>query len=224
MNQIRVDNPIRSNFKADKIVSQITRKGVPRWATHPHEFRNYAIECMQQDKEASDKLVADYRLEDQNILTNRKARLVRQMDSRYFIAQLRGAGVNCFTYQTPREITPRQFWNTVGLWCEIPSERALGHLYRGLHHQYICYMDIPTMYEWSILRLDEHNLPMGEESRGWRTVLSQLIIKKVLTETEAHAIFGEPNNGTHTKIYKKTLYEFRNGRIKANDRPSVDAR
>jgi hypothetical protein len=219
--QIVVDDPIRSNMtpaKAARTARKLMRYGVPRWASHPHEFKNYALECYQRDKEQSDAQVADYRMEGQDLLTDRKARLINGMHSRDFIEKLRDNGVNCFTYQVPPgPETPKELLNTVGLWAEVPNERGIGHLYRGIRHQYVCYMDIPMMHEWSLLRLDRHNLPIGEAHRGWRTVVSQLILKKVLTESQAHQIFGAPK-GRQSLKYRKTLYEFRNGRLQQNDR------
>jgi hypothetical protein len=212
---------IRSNMtvaKAWKSTREILRGGVPRWASHPKDFKNWALECYFEDKERSDAQVADYRMEGQDLLTDRKARLIKGMHSRSFIQKLRDNGVNCFTYQVPPgPETPKELLNTVGLWAEVPTERGIGHLYRGIRHQYVCYMQIPMMYEWSLLRLDAHHLPIGEAHRGWRTVLSQLILKKVLTEAQGHRIFDEPT-GRQSLKYRKTLYEFRNGRLQQNDR------
>jgi hypothetical protein len=212
---------VRSNWsrtRAEKAAKEILGKGIPRWASHPGEFKNWALECYARDKEESERQVAAYRLEEQETLKDHKARMVRLIGTREFIKKLRDSGVSCFTYQVPpTDQTPRELLNTVGLWCEVPSERGIGHLYRGIRHQYICYMDIPTMYEWSVLRTDAHDLPIGEAFRGWRTVLSQLIQKKVLTEAQAHNIFGPPYGQT-SRVYRKTLYEFRNGRLKQNDR------
>jgi hypothetical protein len=212
---------IRSNMsvaKAERAAQKILKHGTPGWLSRPKEFKNWALECYHRDKERSDAQVADYRMEGQDLLTDRKARLIHTMHSRDFLRKLRDNGVQCFTYQVPPgPDTPKEMLNTVGLWAEVPTEKAIGHEYKGHRHQYICYMDIPYMHEWSLLRLDAHNLPIGEAHRGWRTVLSQLILKKVLTETEAHRIFGAPN-GRQSLRYRRTLYEFRNGRLRQNDR------
>lgn len=217
-----VTNPIRSNWtlaRARAAAARILKGGTPAWLSRPKEFKNWALECYLKDKERSDAQVADYRLEGQEILTDRNASLIRLMGSREFIKKLRDNGVNCFTYQVPPGPgTPPELLNTVGLWCEVPSERGIGHLYRGIRHQYICYMDIPTMFEWSLLRVDNHNLPAGEKHRGWRTVCSELIIKKVLTEAQVHKIFGEPYGGQRSKFYRWKMHQFRNGRLKINDR------
>jgi hypothetical protein len=219
--QITVDDPIRSNMtpaKAERTAREICRQGTPRWASHPNEFRNWALECYHKDKEQSNAQVSEYRMEEQDTFKDHKARMIRTIGTREFLKKLRDNGVHCFTYQVPPgPNTPREMLNTVGLWCEIPTERGIGHEYQGHRHQYICYLDIPTMYEWSVLRTDAHDLPIGEAFRGWRTVLSQLIQRKVLTETQAHTIFGEPYGAT-SRVYRRTLYQFRNGRIRQNER------
>ena len=218
-NQITVADPIRSNMtvaKAERSAKAILKYGTPRWVSHPKEFRSWALEMYLKDKEESCAQVADYRLEEQETLRDHKARMIRTIGTGDFIKKLRDNGVHCFTYQAPpTPETPKEMLNTVGLWCEVPTQKAIGHEYQGHKHQYICYLDIPTMYEWSVLRLDSHDLPIGEAFRGWRTVLSQLILKKVLTETKAHEIFGQPNGAT-SRIYRRTLYNLRNGRIKQN--------
>ena len=66
------------------------------------------------------------------------------------------------------------------------------------------------MYEWSILKVDRHGLPAGEDFRGWRTVLIQLITKGILTEARAHQIFGKPTDSEVSLIYRESLYYIRN--------------
>jgi hypothetical protein len=217
-------SPFRSRHdirRTEQSVKHILSGGTPRWVSHPKDFKQYANEVYFEEKEKSDKLVLSYRMEEQDTLTDEKARKKGALSTREFIKKLRDNGVNCFTYQVPPDPkTPKSMINTVGLWCEVPSERSIGFLYRGIRHQYMTWMDIPFMYEWSVLRLDDHQLPAGEKYRGWRTVLARLVMRKVLTELRAHQIFGEPSGAT-SKIYKRTLYDFRNGRIKLNDRPSI---
>jgi len=209
------ESPFRARHNqplSERALKELYKDGTPAWIARPKEFRQYAVDCYLADKEESDAMVAQYRMEDQEELTDRKARLVNVMGTRDFIEKLRSNGVHCFTYQVPPgEGTPKELLNTVGLWCEVPTERNLGHEWNGHKHQYICYLQIPAMHEWSLLRLDDHKLPIGEAHRGWRTVLSQLILKGVLTEEKAHLIFGKPS-GPQSLKYRRTLHDFRNGR------------
>jgi hypothetical protein len=117
------------------------------------------------------------------------------MSTRDFILKLRKNGVRCFTIDNGMK-------GTVGLWAMRPNANQ---------PTYVCFLQIPAMYEWSLLRLDGHGLPAGERFRGWRTVLSQLIVKKVLTEKRAHEIFGRPTESINGRRYRETLFNYRNG-------------
>jgi hypothetical protein len=66
------------------------------------------------------------------------------------------------------------------------------------------------MYEWSVLKVDRHGLPAGEDFRGWRTVLAQLITKGIMTEKKAHEVFGKPTDSEVSLLYRETLYYIRN--------------
>jgi hypothetical protein len=217
----QTESPIRSRIdtrRTDQAIKHILADGTPAWISRPQDFKQWARECYLEDKEDSDRQVLAYRMEEQDTLTDEAARMIHPMDTRNFIQKLRDNGIKCFTYQVPLGPgTPVTMLNTVGLWAEVPSQRSIGHLYQGTRHQYMTYLDIPFMFEWSVLRVDPHGLPNGEKYRGWRTVVSKLIAMKVVTEIKAHQIFGEPIGAT-SKIYKRTLYEFRNGRYKPNDR------
>jgi len=172
--------------------------GTPNWMKWPQEYKNFAREEYLKDLERSKALALDYKLEEQDKLTNAKARKVNPMSTRDFIAKLRANGVKCFTVDNG---FPPQ---TVALWCMPPNQNRRA--------RYICYMQVPAMYEWSLLREDRHGKPDGEDFRGWRTVLAQLIEKEILTETHAHQIFGHPSQNPIFSRYHQTLWEYRNGK------------
>jgi hypothetical protein len=68
------------------------------------------------------------------------------------------------------------------------------------------------MWEWSVLKLDSHGIPSGEESRGWRTVAIQLVEKEIITEAQCHKIFGVPSPNAISARYFRSLWEKRNGK------------
>lgn len=180
----------------ERAIKNLLKDGTPRWVSHPHEFANFAREEYQREKEQSDFQVRSYRWHDQEMLTDEKARIVNIMHSRDFLRKLRENGVQCATFYCGLP-------DTAGLWAVVPGYEQLGHLY-------ICYIQIPYMCEWSVLRLDAHHLPSGEKYRGWRTVLCRLIEEKVLTEEKAHEIFGEPCSGIVSSRYRNSLFFARN--------------
>lgn len=182
-------------------IKALLSNGTPNWVKWPQDYKNFVKESFQEEKEMSDDQVASYRMEDQPILTNAVARKVNPMGSRDFILELRKHGVRCFTIDNGMP-------GTVGLWAMRPNK---------IEPTYVCFLQIPAMYEWSLLRLDEHGLPAGERFRGWRTVLAQLIVKKILTEKKAHEVFGKPTESMNGRRYCETLFNFRNGITSSDD-------
>lgn len=195
--QFVVDDPIRSVHdikRTRESIKELLKDGTPDWVKFPHDYKALAEEWKQYEKEQSDAMVAQYRMPDQEILADAEPRKINIINTREFIKRLRDNGVTCFTFYNGMP-------GTVGLWAAKPNREEV---------EYIAYCQVPCMYEWSVLRLDAHGLPNGEDFRGWRTVLSQLIIKGILTEEKAHKIFGEPS-GAAGVLYRRTLWNFRNG-------------
>lgn len=193
----RLNEPWKEHHDLDTTsdtIKLMLADGTPDWIKHPEHYKSFAREAMQAEKEQSLTMAAQYKMPEQDILSDEESRTIHPMGTRDFIKKLRDNGVKCFTIQV-------QPGPTVGLWAKSKlNSKPI----------YIAFCQIPAMYEWSVLRLDEHELGNGEMYRGWRTVLCQLIIKEVLTEQEAHRIFGEPT-GAASCLYKRTLWNFRNG-------------
>lgn len=178
-------------------VQELLAGGTPDWVKRPEEYKNYAREAMQAEREISLDMVERYQMDDQEELTDAKARMVKPMSTEAFINKLRKNSVQpvkCFTVYNGLE-------GTVGLWCIPPKVTGRA--------RYVCYLRTPMMYEWSVLKLDNHNLPAGE-LRGWRTPIMELIKKEILTEWQAHQIFGEPSGNKIFRRYRRSLWEFRN--------------
>ncbi len=179
-------------------IKQLLAGGTPDWVKHPEQYKNFVKESFAAEKEMSDQQVESYKMDNQDLLSDEKPRKVHAIATRDFIKKLRDNGVRCFTVDNGLA-------GTVGLWAA-----------RGTQMVYVCYLQIPAQYEWSVLRLDAHNLPNGERFRGWRTVLMQLIVKDILTEEKAHKIFGKPTGGIVSSLYRKTLW-FRRNKMKKHD-------
>jgi len=196
--QVHVDDPIKSRHDIKttrQSIKELLSGGTPDWLRHPEDYKAFAKESFLAEKEQSDAMVAQYKMPGQEILSDRKSRIINIMTTWDFIKKLKDNGVKCITFNNP------VMKQTVGLWACPPNSDEM---------KYIAYMQLPCQYEWSVLRLDAHGLPNGEDYRGWRTVLAQLIVKEILTEQKAHEIFGEPS-GAQSVIYRRTLWNFRNG-------------
>lgn len=180
----------------EETVKLLLADGTPDWVKHPKDFKNYAREAMIREKEISDEMVEQYQMDDQEDLTNLAARMVNRLSTDEFLRKLRNAGIKCFTVYNGLP-------NTVGLWCIPPKITGVA--------RYVCYLRTPFMYEWSVLKLDSHNLPAGE-LRGWRTVCMELVKADVLTEWQVNQIFGAPSEAKPFRRYRISMWEIRNGK------------
>jgi hypothetical protein len=176
-------------------IKTLLANGTPNWVKFPEDYKNFVKESFQAAKEESDSQVSCYKMEHQDILMNARARKVNAVSTRDFVQKLRQNGVKCFTVDNG---FPPQ---TIALWAIRPTTGKL---------QYICYLQVPAMYEWSVLKVDRHGLPAGEDFRGWRTVLIQMITKDILSETKAHQIFGKPTDSEVSLLYRESLFYIRN--------------
>jgi hypothetical protein len=180
-------------------VKQLLVDGTPDWVKWPQDYKHYAREAMAREKEISDEMVERYQMDDQEDLTNAKARLVHPMTVDEFMRKLRTnpiCPVKCFTVYNGLP-------GTIGLWVLPPRKTGVA--------RYVCYLRTPFMYEWSLLKLDKHNLPAGE-LRGWRTVCMELVKNEIFTEWQINQIFGAPSDGKPFRRYRISMWEIRNGK------------
>jgi hypothetical protein len=184
-----------------EFVKDILKDGTPSWVSHPEDYSNWFDEQEKADKERSDASTSQYRIEDQEELTNEDTSLVNFLNVNYFVATLRENGIICKIGQDHPQ--------TCGLYAVRPGYEQLGC-------QFVTSMQVPIMPEWGLLREEEHGVPNGEAAIGWRQVLAKLIQNKVSTEEKLHRIFGEPAVNARSTRYRRTLQAVRNGRY-AND-------
>ena len=183
----------------NETVKQLLADGTPDWIKWPQDYKNYAREAFAREKEISDEMVERYQMDDQEDLTNVKARCVNKMSTDQFIYKLRKneiCPVKCFTVYNGLP-------GTVGLWVLPPRKTGVA--------RYICYLRTPYMWEWSVQQVDKHNLPSGE-MRGWRTVVMELVKNEIFTEWQVNQIFGEPSGAKPFRRYRISMWEIRNGR------------
>ncbi len=180
-----------------RTVKAILKDGTPKWVRFPQDYRSFAREEFEREKKVSDDLVREYRMENQDDLTDEKTRKVNIMHMRTFLRRLRENGVQCVTSYAG-------LLDTVGFFAVIPGYGQLGH-------QYITWMQVPYACEWDVIRLDRHHLPNGFAYRGWRSILAELIKREVVTEQWVNDLFGYPM-GAASKLYRWNLWRYRNRR------------
>lgn len=200
-----VENPFNERHDLDATrdsIQQILADGIPNWVKWPKDYKSMAKEDFAFHQENSVKMGVDYRWHDQEMLTDKKSRHINGINTRHFIEKLQLNGIKCAVFDNG--------WTSVGgvptvaLFCVPPD--------RPNKLRPICYMDVPMMYEWSVLHLDRHGIPSGEATRGWRTVAVQLVDKDIITEAQCHRIFGAPPPNKISDRYYRSLWEKRNGK------------
>ena len=177
-------------------IQQMLAGGTPNWVKWPHEYKSYVKESFAAEKEISDKMAGGYKWDDQDQLTNEAARKVNPISTINFMKKLSDNGIKAVVMDNGLK-------GTLGLWAQPPSNTN--------KLRYVCYLQVPAMYEWSVLRLDAHGIPSGEAFRGWRTVAIQLVEKEIITEGQCHKIFGVPSPNKISARYFRSLWEKRNG-------------
>lgn len=187
-------------------IKKLLANGTPNWVKWPKDYKAFAQESILADREVSDKMTRRYRMDDQEDLINELARKVNPIRTREFIEKLRRNGISCYTIDNGLS-------GTVGLWAFKPNTD---------HVIPVCMLQVPAMWEWSVLRLDKRGLPAGESYRGWRTVEMQLIEKGIISEDEAHKIFGRPVDGPVSRRFRRNLYWLRNRRELTTDSTWAD--
>lgn len=178
-------------------IKKLLAGGTPNWVKWPKDYKAFAQEQYLADREVSATMTRRYKMEDQELLLNEEARKVNPIRTRDFIDKLRKAGVKCYTIDNG--FPPA----TVGLWAFKPGTD---------HVVPVCYLQVPAMVEWSVLRLDKRGMPNGESYRGWRTVEVQLVEKGIVSEAQAHRIFGYPVDGPVSRKFRRNMFWFRNRR------------
>lgn len=157
---------------------------------------------------------------------NEAMRLVRILHPHSIFRRLRRAGVDARI-----EAPTFDVWmpdDKTGKLVKVRKERSIGRLW--LHDDAIegrvgvsawvlengqrvrrCVTTLQYPYgpEWSLLRFDEFDVPVGERFRGWRTAMLALILAGVLTEDEVNRAFGPVPLGPVSLLYRERLFHYR---------------
>jgi hypothetical protein len=199
------ENPFNERHDVAATSESIQRMlagGTPNWVRFPHEYKAMAKESFQAHREDSERMAAGYKWVDQDVLTDKAARQINGIKTRDFLEKLKRNGIKASVFDNG--------WvghggiPTVGLWCVPP--------HRTDKLRPIGFLDVPLMYEWSVLNLDQYGIPNGYLSRGWRDIAVLLVEKEIITETQCHQIFGAPPPNKLSARYYRSLWEKRHGK------------
>src|ERR1700737_2556385 len=101
--------------KVKRVVADILKDGTPDYISHPEDYKNWLDEQEQADHERSVEGSRQYRIEDQDELTDEDSSLVNFLNVNKFIGRLRDSGIACKVYQDPQ--SPQ----TCGLYAVRPG-------------------------------------------------------------------------------------------------------
>jgi hypothetical protein len=157
---------------------------------------------------------------------NEERRLVNLLHPHAFFEKFRKAGISCtiepaadvvwdidhktgLTVQKTRELSSARFWlhdnvilGRVGIsaWVWQDGERTI---------RYCTYLQYPYGPEWSLIRFNQYDVPVGERYRGWRTALLKMIMDGIVTEEEVDRAFGAVTQDDVSALYREQLDAWR---------------
>lgn len=184
----------------DEMQSQMSPElaaAVEEYAKNRHEVEgsNQSKEELHFQRECNNELAKEYQWIKPEEYEDIEQRIGVVRTHADLITRLRKLKVNCWYTQHPQ---PQKATLVVtDYWGNRPPEVA-------------CWVQIGFMPELSIMRFDEHGVPLDERRRGWRTCLLQLILKGIITEQDADKMFGRPKLTDAFHRYNSTLHSFRN--------------
>jgi hypothetical protein len=172
---------------------QVEEYSKRRW-NKPHSA---GLEEVMRQNELSCESVKEYKFfrQQEDGLTDEKTRRGELMFCLDFVDKLNEI--------LPAYLSGKIIKGLSGLYVFMPDVK-------GGHWHYVCGVQACMMYEYSVIYVDSHGLPLNEKKRGWRTVLLRLIQNSFITEEDAHRVFGEPTSGAVSRRYREQLYWFRN--------------
>jgi hypothetical protein len=187
------------------LIKDLLKGGTPKWYAHPEDYKAMVDEW---HKEAHQNLMAecrDYKVDDQDSLANPAGRRVNIMPAAVFMRKLRTeGGLTCFSHDSTLKD------GSASLFVLMPTKN-------GGEFKPMCSIQVPLMWEWSLLRLDPRTgLPSGFRDIGWRSAVRCLIFNGALTEKRAHEIFGKPRICAVSRRYRRMLFDFNNNMRRQN--------
>jgi hypothetical protein len=169
---------------------------IAEFASHdPHGYTDSQTkEELCRIQEENDSVAAEYRWLSPEEYKDEKARIGRIMHSSELMTKLTeecGLTAQYRAHPQPKRIT-----------LLVDTTNGI----KGL--EVACWVQFGYMPEFSICNFDDHGVVLQEAYRGWRTVLLQLIIKRMITEETATRVFGEAV-GPASRRYLEILQGFR---------------
>lgn len=169
---------------------------VAEYAEHHYDEGNASNETKEElhrQREINDEIAKEYQWLRPEEYEDVKQRIGTVQSHADLINGLRKIGLRCWYAQHPQ-----------------PQKAVLWVVHKEQPPEVGCWVQLGPMPELSIMRFDDHGVPLDERRRGWRTCLLQLILKGFITEEQANKVFGHPKKTDAFARYNRTLFSFRN--------------
>lgn len=168
---------------------------VADYAERRHDVKpsNQSLEELHRQKEINTELSEQYQFLKPEEYEHIAPRIGQVMHPHTFLNKLRRAGIQCWFKDHPH----------------ADKKILLVKRNPGLDLEVGCWIQYGIMPEYSIMRFDDHGIPLDERRRGWRTCLLQLILKEAITEEKANKVFGHAE-GPASVRFLSMLHAFRN--------------
>ena len=185
------------SYNLQEELSPELEAAVAEYSTHRHDdSSNQTKEAYAEQKELSDEVAKEYQFVAPDEYNNVEERMGRILHSSEFINLLRDKlGLKCW-YRTHPHADKLTLLVQNGLGTKEP--------------EIACWVQNGWMPSLSVMRFDEHGVPLNEQFRGYRTCLLQMILKGLVTEEKVNAVFGKPGQTKAWARYNETLQSYRN--------------
>lgn len=179
----------------DTTIDAALQKQIEEYAKTAHDSSsNQTKEEYARQREMSADVAEEYQFVKPDEYNDAKERIGVIMHASDFLKRLQATGVNCwFARHVQAGKTTLVFVNPLSKVSEVG-----------------CWLMSGNMPELSIMRFDEHGVPLDEAYRGWRTGLLQLILKGVISERKAVEVYGPPKTTKAFHRYNSLLQNYRN--------------
>jgi len=169
---------------------------------HHGETSSANVEELCRQKDMSKEAVKEYQFYKQDELRDGPERVGKIMHCLDFLKKLETIRPAYLSANIRKGLT--------GLAVYHPKDvKQEDGTFKRVDWHYVCGVQVGFMHEYSSMHFDEHDVPLNEKWRGWRTVLLRLIQLGHVTEEQALAVFGEPTEAG-SRRYREQLYYWRN--------------
>ena len=185
------------NYMADEQLTPEMEAAVAAYSENVHDdSSNQTKEELCRWKEGNEEVAKEYQFVAPDEYNNSDERMGRILHSAEFINILRDrVGLKCWYRTHPHA-------DKVTLLVQM----ALG----TREPQIACWVQLGFMPELSIMRFDDHGVPLNESHRGYRTCLLQMLLKGMVTEDQITKHFGPARVTPAWERYNATVHSYRN--------------